>query len=99
MRSDRTNTLIAFLIGCALAAGAVTLSMRITSNHSQTRDTCRQVQTLKGAIGTLIGQDLHSIGKPGSGGYAYFKSHPDELAHTKSVLTKDVASFRPKHCH
>lgn len=98
MRSDRINNLIAFLIGCALVVGAYWLGSRISHNASNQRDTCQQVQTVVGAIQTIINQDLHSLGMPGSGGYAYYLQHPDELAKTRAVLQYDVATFEPKKC-
>lgn len=78
---------------------AVTLfGLHELHSSAQAHTNCLQIENLKGAIRLVVGQGVSSLGHKGSAGYAYYISHPQELAAAKVAGAQELLIFKPTPC-
>ena len=92
----RRNGVVAALM---LVAVAVLLSAYAISRLSSVSVTnCRELESLKHAISGVIVREEKNLGRPGSAGYAYYHTHPAELAAAKASAAAQLRTFAPRSC-
>ena len=91
----RNLALVALLVvTLALCINAYTV---IQNRDSQVR-TCQQVESLKSVVRQVLAQSAESLGRKGTAGFSYYRTHPEELAAAKLSIESEIADFKARRC-
>lgn len=83
-------------VALLLAIGMLTV-VWVRVNDSQ-QNACRQVESIKTVLRTIVVHAAYEIGKPGTAGYAYYRAHPTELRAAKAAAQAELSEFAPGRC-
>ena len=89
--------LLAGVVASFLALGIV-VADSLSVNTRSIEVACTQVRKLEIVIEAVLTQTLHTFGRKGTSGYAYYRAHPGELAAGRLALKREIAAFSPYRC-
>ena len=86
--------LMMLMCGIAIALGGWGLS----NQHNLQVQNCEQIENLKAVVRRTIERSAEMLGHHGTAGYAYYHTHPAELAAARAAARAELSNFGPKPC-
>src|SRR5690242_7056678 len=89
-----------FVVGAAYVGIAVTFLLFLSvHNKTVTIDRiCHGQNDIRNTLRTLVAASDKQLGKPGSAGYDYYRTHKQELAAAHQTNQQTIALFKPLNC-